>query len=336
MHAFAYPAQPLPAPQPMRVLLRSLFLCCLLLAGGAMAAQPLLSPRQLAAQQQQGVRLVVLDVRDAPAYALQHIPGALSAPYGRWRSGPDNPGALLPLPVLTQLVQELGLTSASRVVVAHAGADATDFGAAARVYWTLKSLGVAELSILDGGLAAWKQAGLPLEQQPVAAPRSQWQPEFSSRWLATREQVQTGLGDSGVLRVDSRPARFYEGRIAHDAARARGTLPGAVNLDSERLFELEHPVLLDKAALQDELDSLGAAPDQPVVAFCNTGHWAATDWFVLSEVLGRPEVRLYPGSMVDWTRASTPLPMDNEPGRWQQLRYTALSWAHRNLGTQAP
>ena len=57
---------------------------------------------------------------------------------------------------------------------------------------------------------------------------------------------------------------------------------------------------------------------------------------MLSEVLGRPGVRMYPGSIIDWTSAPAPLPMDNEPGRWQQLRYAALAWAHRNLGTQAP
>ena len=38
-----------------------------------------------------------------------------------------------------------------------------------------------------------------------------------------------------------------------------------------------------------------------MIAYCNTGHWAATDWFVLSAVLGRPDVRLYDGSMVEWT-----------------------------------
>ncbi len=319
----------------MRFLLRLLLSCLAWSAGCALAAAPLVTPAQLHALLQRGP-VAVLDVRDAPAYEMQHVPGSLSAPYGRWRSGADNPGALLPLATLTQVVQELGLTPTSRVVVVHAGADATDFGAAARVYWTLKSLGVRELSILDGGLAAWKQARLPLDNQATRAVRSQWQPQFDTRWLATREQVQGSLDQPGVLRLDARPARFFEGRIAHAAAHARGTLPGAVNLDSEALFELERPVLLDKATLQGELDRRGVAGDQPVVAFCNTGHWAATDWFVLSEVLGRPDVRLYAGSMVDWTAAPAALPMEHEPGRWEQLRYAALTWAHRNLGTKAP
>ena len=57
---------------------------------------------------------------------------------------------------------------------------------------------------------------------------------------------------------------------------------------------------------------------------------------MLSEVLGQPDVKLYPGSMVEWSQAATPLPMANEPGRLAQLRYQLMNWSHRNLGTAAP
>ncbi|HLR12516.1 MAG TPA: sulfurtransferase, partial [Burkholderiaceae bacterium] len=58
---------------------------------------------------------------------------------------------------------------------------------------------------------------------------------------------------------------------------------------------------------------------EETISFCNTGHWAATDWFALSEVVGQPNVRLYPASLAEWTQASTPLPMDHVPSRGQQL-----------------
>ena len=49
-------------------------------------------------------------------------------------------------------------------------------------------------------------------------------------------------------------------------------------------------------------------PAGATIAYCNTGHWAATDWFVLHELLGRKQARLYAGSMVEWTsNASRPL-----------------------------
>ena len=68
-------------------------------------------------------------------------------------------------------------------------------------------------------------------------------------------------------------------------------------------------------------------PQHETVSFCNTGHWAATDWFALSEVVGQKNVKLYPGSMVDWTQAANSLPMENVPGRATQLLIDAKLWA---------
>lgn len=319
----------------MRFLLRLLLPGLAWAATGlALAASPLVTPLQLKALGKAGAR--VIDIREGSAYALQHVPGAVSAPYGRWRAAGKNPGLPPTLPEMTALVQELGLSPDTPTVVVYTGIDATDFGSAARVYWTLKSLGVRQLAILNGGLTAWKAAGQPVSDQAAVAPRSRWQPQFNPQWLATREQVRASLEQPGVLRVDARPAPYHQGRIATDLAHARGTLPGAVNLDSENFFELGSAALMDSMALEDEADKLKAAPGEPIITFCNAGHWSATDWFVLSELLGRPGVRMYAGSIIDWTSAPAPLPMDNEPGRWQQLRYAALTWAHRNLGTQAP
>ncbi|MDO5691948.1 MAG: rhodanese-like domain-containing protein [Pseudomonadota bacterium] len=317
------------------------FLAYLLLLAGALgaglaAAQPLLTPAEL-----QVLRLTreprIIDTREPAAYALQHLPGAVSAPYGRWRGPATNPGALRPLPELTALVRELGLTPDTHAVIVYTGVDSTDFGSAARVYWTLKSLGMTELSILNGGLNAWKAASLPVTAQPATVAPSNWQPAFNPRWLATQDEVKGGLDGQGAVLVDSRPAPFFQGKKSHGAAKAAGTLPGAVNLDSDLFFEPGSAALMDKAQLTAEAGTLAPPrPGQPTVAFCNTGHWAATDWFVLSEVLGQHDVKLYPGSMVDWSQAATPLPMANEPGRLAQLRHQLLSWSHRNLGTKAP
>ena len=82
------------------------------------------------------------------------------------------------------------------------------------------------------------------------------------------------------------------------ASKAYGHIPGAVNLDSASFYDPVTNRLRPKAQLARIAASL---PPGPVVAYCNTGHWAATDWFVLSVVLGRPDVRLYDGSMVEWT-----------------------------------
>ena len=320
--------------------LSSFLLCALGLvgAGHALAAQPLLTPAQLQPLLAAGA-LRVVDVREAPAYALQNLPGAVSAPYGLWRGPDDNPGMVPALPALTALVRQLGLGPQTHAVIVYTGTDSTDFGSAARVYWTLKSLGVQDLSILNGGLSAWKAAGLPVSDQPVTVAASNWQPTFSDQWLTTRDELASQIGSDQLTLIDARPAQYFDGRKTHESARARGTLPGARNVDSDFFFEPGSSALMGKADLQSEAASIEGAAGVGggnTVSFCNTGHWASTDWFVLSEVLGQPNVRLYPGSIVDWTQAPQALPMVGARGRWDQLRYQVLAWSHRNLGTAAP
>lgn len=312
----------------MRLLLR-LILLCLAWVGAAAMAAPLLTPAELQARAGEDA-LRIIDTRAAPDFAKGHIAGAASAPYARWRGPATNPGALVPLAQLTDLVQALGLTPQTHAVVVYAGKDATDFGSAARVYWTLKSLGMTRLSILNGGLAAWQAAGLPLATTATSVARSDWQPQLDPRWLATRSAVGNLVGSERAVLVDARPAAFFEGHTAHPAAGAWGTLPGAVNLDNARFFKPGSAALMAPAELAEVASALPQARGVPTISFCNTGHWAATDWFVLSEVLGQPDARLYPGSMVDWTQAEAPLPLANQPGRLKQLWYMAANWIQSN------
>lgn len=294
------------------------------------AAQPLLTPAELQLQLNDPV-LRVIDIRDAKSYAAQHIPGAVNAPYGRWRGAASNPGELPELKRLTDLVQGLGVSASTHAVVISSGADATDFGASARVYWTLKVLEIRELSILNGGIKAWSQAGLPLDGATVKVAASNYVPKLDVSLIATRDQLSQEISSGNISLVDARPAAFFQGATRHQAAKSPGTLKGAVNLEYTKWFAPESATFVStvqarKVAADSVLD-----PQKDTVSFCNTGHWAAINWFALSEVLGQKHVRLYPGSMVDWTQSPVALPMDNVPNRARQLLIDARLWVDRTL-----
>ena len=115
---------------------------------------------------------MVLDIRSAidgggaDAYAKGHVPGAVHSDYDKagWRVTRNGVPFMLPtLPELEKLIGETGIDEDSRVVVVPAGVHATDFGSAARVYWTLKIAGHPAVSILDGGFAAWQAASYRVE-----------------------------------------------------------------------------------------------------------------------------------------------------------------------------
>lgn len=304
---------------------RVLTLGLLLASPYVLAAPPLLSPQELEPLLQQP-QVRVIDIRDAKGFAANHIANAVNAPYVKWRGPTSNPGALPAQEQLVALVQQLGLTPDTHAVVVSTGKDATDFGASARVYWTLKSLGLTELSIVNGGMQAWEAAKLPQTQAVSVIAPSSYAPTFDTRWLATREQVQQHVHNQDALLLDSRPAAFFQGNTQAPAAKAAGTLPGAQNFDFNQWFNPGSSAFNQSSAAQvtSKIQLPSSAPGadlpQPTVAFCNTGHWAATEWFAISEVAGQPNTKLYAGSMVDWTQAPQALPLQNAPSRGEQLR----------------
>lgn len=299
-------------------------------SGWAFAAQPLLSPSELSPLLQKP-EVRVVDIRTPKEFAAHHIPGAVNAPYGKWRGPATNPGELPDEAKLVELVQSLGLTADTHAVVVSHGKDATDFGAMARVYWTLKSLGLKELSILNGGLKEWEGAKLPLSTVAVQVAPSSYAPTFDATWLSSRQDIAQTLKLSNAVLVDSRPDAFYQGKTQAPAAKLAGTLPGAVQLDFNQWFEPKSSKFVDTAKAKEIAAQIQVPEGQSAVAFCNTGHWAATDWFGLSEVAGIPNVKLYAGSMVDWTQQPDFPALQNAPGRGEQLMRATKQWWERKF-----
>lgn len=301
------------------------------LASAAHAAQPLLTPTELSTAQQASPAPVIIDIREPKLYAQGHIPGALNAPYGKWRGPATNPGELPDTAKLTALVQSLGLTPASHAVVVSTGADATDFGAMARVYWSLKVLGLKELSIVNGGMKSWVAGGKPVSTEVPQVAASSYQPTLDDSLIATRDQVRQHVDLSNAALVDSRPDAFYKGETRAPAAKLSGTLPGAQQLDFNQWFVKGTAQFVDRDTARQIAQKITRQDGQDTVAFCNTGHWAATDWFGLSEMAGLPHVKLYAGSMVDWTQQPDAPAMQNQPGRAQSLAYDAQQWWQRKF-----
>ncbi|HEY9037696.1 MAG TPA: rhodanese-like domain-containing protein [Roseovarius sp.] len=287
--------------------------------GPAAAAEntfgPLIAPDALNAALPADAPLI-LDIR-GDAYAESHIPGAISAPYAAFRGPSDNPGQVVPEDQLEATLQSLGVTFDQPIAIVHEGDSDTDFGAAARVYWTLKSSGLTQLAILNGGMTAWEGADLPLTANSPQPVPSSIDITFSDAWLADTGDVASVVnGEREAILVDARPASFFEGKEAHGAAERPGTLPGAQNVAHSVWFK-DGKAIVDGAAAADLMATLGLRKDTEIVSFCNTGHWAATDWFAMSELAGVPNVKLYPDSMVGYSKTDNE--MANVPGLFTNL-----------------
>ncbi len=275
--------------------------------------------------QRTGPDLVVLDVRSAidgggaQAYAAAHIPGSIHSDYDKagWRVTRNDVPFMVPtVPELEKLIGDLGIDEDTHVVVVAAGVNVLDFGSAARTYWTLKYAGVKDVSILDGGIAAWRQANLPTETGTNAPSPKIFSATVDKSILALAADVETIEGKGGATLVDARPASFFHGKEKAPASQAYGHIPGALNIDSAEFYDSKTNRLKPKAELAVIANEV---PAGGVVSYCNTGHWAATDWFVLHELLGRGNARLYAGSMVEWT-SDPHRPVESARTKWDDLK----------------
>ncbi|MBS9405524.1 sulfurtransferase [Halomonas sp. TRM85114] len=257
--------------------------------------------------------LVVLDVRSAiddggnrESFEAARIPGSRYSSYtdAGWREERDGVAGLMPAgDDLEVLIGGQGIDNADTMVVVPAGTGPTDVGSAARIYWTFEALGHDEVTILNGGFAGWEQQGLEVARGPVEAPEAaSFEGSLRESLLATTEEVATAREADEQL-VDARPPAFYKGETQSPAARVPGTIPGSVNLPHDGSFEeRDGAYYLQPDSLKARIDNLGLDHEAPTVAFCNTGHWAASGWFQLSEIGGLENVTMHDGSMAAWTR----------------------------------
>ena len=287
-------------------------------------AEPLITAQWLSAHRTDP-DLVVLDIRSAidgggaQAYVAGHIPGSIHSDYDKagWRVTRNDVPFMVPtVPELEKLIGDLGIDEDTHVVVVPAGVNVLDFGSAARTYWTLKYAGVKDVSILDGGIAAWRQANLPAETGTNAPSPKIFTASIDKSILALAADVETIEGKGGATLVDARPASFFLGKEKALASQAYGHIPGALNVDSAEFYDDKANRLKPKAELAAIAN---AVPAGGVVSYCNTGHWAATDWFVLHELLGRKEARLYAGSMVEWA-SNASRPIESSRTKWDDLK----------------
>ena len=276
-------------------------------SGPASSAPPLIGADWLSAHLRDA-DLRVLDIRSVvdgggrEAYERAHVPGAVHTDYTKdgWRATKGMASGLLPdAGHLAALFGRLGLAPDRHIVIVGAGNGAGDFSAAARVYWTLKCARHRRLSILEGGMAAWtRDPARPTEAGGGAAPQATTYPVvLDLAWRCDLALARAAVAGGDAVLLDSRARSFFEGRDKSPQAKRAGRLPDAVHLDHVLAFDAGKQ-LRPRA----ELAALfGAVPDRPVVNYCNTGHQAATNWFILSEILGRRGITLYDGSMSEWT-----------------------------------
>ena len=278
--------------------------------------EPLIDVPGLEARLASGLRTVLLDVRwvlgdphGQDHYLAEHLPGAVFVDLATELADPAVPdGGRHPLPSrdrFQESARRWGLRNGD-VVVAY---DDSGNMAAARLWWMLRDAGVSDVYLLDGGLGAWRAAGLPLEAGPVHPVPGDVELGTGQMPVADADAAAT-WPQSGLL-LDARAGERYRGEIEPVDPRA-GHIPGAVsaptaaNLDQAGRF-------LAPAELRRRFESLGVQDGRPVAVYCGSGVTAAHEVAALE--LAGFSAALYPGSFSEWSnRPDLPVATGAEPG----------------------
>ena len=242
------------------------------------------------------------------AYEAGHLPGAMHIDIDTDLTARSGPGRH-PLPdpaVFRRRLEELGIGD-EHTVVAY---DDVGGWVAARLWWMLDDLGHQPVAVLDGGIGAWTEVGLPLTREVPAYPRAHLALRGTWGRAVDRDEVRAGLGSLRIL--DARAGARYRGEVEPIDAYP-GHIPTAIsaatdgNLASDGRF-------LSAADLATRYRELGADGSVgPVVVSCGSGVSATHDALAL-RIAGLPEPRLYPGSYSDWTQQGWPVATGAEPG----------------------
>ena len=199
---------------------------------------------------------------------------------------------LPPAPRLDSLFESLGIGDAGRIVLYG------DILPVTRLFFTLDYLGLGErVSLLDGGLADWREAGGPVTALPTPpAARASLTVHPQPALLADADWIHSHLRDPAVTLLDVRSPEEFAGTRTEEAVARPGHIPGASNLDWTTTVRGAR--FRGKAELQQLLTGAGATPGATLVTYCRVGSRASVLYFV-ARLLGYP-VRLYDGSMNDW------------------------------------
>jgi thiosulfate/3-mercaptopyruvate sulfurtransferase len=227
-------------------------------------------------------------------YYAGHIPGAVFFDIEEFSDRPSPlPHMLPPADVFAHDVSALGIGDQMDIIIY----EQEGVFSGPRAWWTLKTFGARSVHLLDGGLRAWIEAGLPTDSGPVHRAPAIFHATLDQNAVKDFSQIQELIVAQGQI-LDARSAGRFAGTLPEPRpGLSSGHMPGATSLPYTELVEdgrLKSVEELRRIFVKKEIDL-----ERPITTTCGSGVTAAVLALGL-EAVGSKQVTLYDGSWAEY------------------------------------
>ncbi len=271
------------------------------------AVQPLVTT-QWVADNMKSIKIIDVSKK---GYAKGHIPGAMQVKWGSEVFAPETDHMVLGLAEIERVMSKMGISPDDHVVLYDGDGKPHHV---MRVYWTLKYWHFPKVSVMDGGIALWQKEKRPVTTEITKGSRTivevKYPPNTKIRAMYSPDIIHALATGKAVI-VDNRPEDFFNGKVYSLNKWVRsGHVSGAVNVPTLSSLN-EDKTFKSVAELKAMYEKAGVTADKNIITYCDTGVLATHGWFVMSELLGYENVKVYDGSMREYANFfDTPM----EPG----------------------
>jgi thiosulfate/3-mercaptopyruvate sulfurtransferase len=179
---------------------------------------------------QPGLR--ILDSRPRADYVKGHIPGALWVDVKGWQQLGSKEGGFHDAKAWGEKVGQLGIGRDTPVVVYGSSLPDT-----ARIWWTLKFLGLPSATLLDGGWQGWVKEKRPVDTSSPSVEPVSFEPKFQLDRLEEIESLKKSVQAGNVTVIDARTTDEFTGKDIR--GKRGGHIPGAKHLEWKELLTEE-------------------------------------------------------------------------------------------------